>query len=88
MDHLLAGLPSGATYNASIHISVPGLDSRGYYGGYNNNPSLNTVLMFWLCDDNLSISAFRECIGWPTLVNGYGIPIDGQGLGWDRTDPG
>ncbi|CAN9305917.1 unnamed protein product [Alternaria alternata] len=59
MNSLLADIPSGTIYNASTHTPVPGLDSRAYYGGY-NNPSLNGVFKFWLCDDNPSVTAFRN----------------------------
>jgi hypothetical protein len=58
MQTVLKSMPSGTVYNASIHTSVPGLDSRGYYGGY-NNPTVNAVLKFWLCDGNESIARFR-----------------------------
>ncbi|KAF3040446.1 hypothetical protein E8E12_001266 [Didymella heteroderae] len=58
-ETLLASLPPGTIYNASIHTPVPGLDSRCYYGGY-NNPTLNAVLKFWLCDDNNAVSSFRN----------------------------
>jgi hypothetical protein len=58
MQTLLESMPSGTIYNASIHTSVPGLDSRGYYGGY-NNPTVNAVLKFWLCDGNESVASFR-----------------------------
>jgi hypothetical protein len=56
---LLNALPLGTIYKASVHTSVPGLDSRAYYGGY-NNPTLNAVLKFWLCDNNNSVTAFRN----------------------------
>ncbi|KZM28803.1 uncharacterized protein EKO05_0006106 [Ascochyta rabiei] len=59
MDSLVSAFPPGAIYNASIHTSVAGMDSRGYYGGY-NNPTLNAVLKFWLCDDHQAITAFRK----------------------------
>ncbi|KAF2998315.1 hypothetical protein E8E13_007730 [Curvularia kusanoi] len=61
MQSLVASIPSGTIYNASIHTSVPGLDSRGYYGGY-NNPSINAILKFWLCDGNRSIARFRSAM--------------------------
>lgn len=51
-------MPPGTIYNASIHTSVPDLDSRAYYGGY-GNPTLNAVLKFWLCNDNAAVGAFR-----------------------------
>jgi hypothetical protein len=51
--------PAGVIYNASMHTSVPGLDSRTYYGGF-GNPTLNAVLKFWLCDDNKAVAAFRK----------------------------
>ncbi|EMD94936.1 hypothetical protein COCHEDRAFT_1074980, partial [Bipolaris maydis C5] len=44
-----------------IHTSVPGLDSRPYYGGF-NNPTINAVLKFWLCDGNLSVFRFRNAM--------------------------
>lgn len=56
---LLAALPAGTIYNASIHTSVPGMESRPYYGGY-DNPAINGVLKFWLCDDNAAVVSFRE----------------------------
>jgi hypothetical protein len=59
MDSLLASFPPGTAYNASTHTSVPGFDSRGYYGGY-NNPTLNAVFKFWLCDDNNAVNSFRS----------------------------
>jgi hypothetical protein len=59
MESFLAAFPPGTIYNASTHTSVPGLDSRPYYGGA-NNPSINAVLKFWLCDDDVSVSAFRR----------------------------
>ncbi|KAF9700402.1 hypothetical protein EKO04_001714 [Ascochyta lentis] len=59
MDNLLSAFPSGAIYNASVHTPVAGMDSRGYYGGY-NNPTLNAVLKFWLCDDHQAVTAFRK----------------------------
>lgn len=59
MSSLLASLAPGSIYNASMHIPVPDLDSRGYYGGY-NNPTLNAVLKFWLCDGADAVTAFRR----------------------------
>ncbi|KAF1345641.1 hypothetical protein EJ07DRAFT_185879 [Lizonia empirigonia] len=59
MSSLLASLAPGSIYNASMHIPVPDLDSRGYYGGY-NNPTLNAVLKFWLCDGGDAVTAFRR----------------------------
>lgn len=59
IQRMLATFPPGAIYNASIHTSVPGLDSRSYYGGF-NNPTVNAVLKFWLCDDNHAVNAFRN----------------------------
>jgi len=35
------------------------MDSRAYYGGY-DNPSTNAVLNFWLCDDKASVASFRN----------------------------
>ncbi|KAJ9627338.1 hypothetical protein H2203_003800 [Taxawa tesnikishii (nom. ined.)] len=58
-ESLVAKLPIGVIYNASIHTPVPGLDSRTYFGGF-NNPTLNTVFKFWLCNDNEAITAFRR----------------------------
>ncbi|KAJ8117821.1 hypothetical protein OPT61_g1071 [Boeremia exigua] len=59
MEIVLQLLPRGSIYNASTHTPVPGLDSRAYYGGY-NNPALNAVVKLWLCDDNHAITAFRD----------------------------
>src|SRR5205085_5986492 len=51
MQSLLAALPPNTVYNLSVHIPVPDLDSRRYYGGY-SKPPLNAAFKFWLCDDN------------------------------------
>jgi len=56
---LLQSMPNGTYYNVSVHTPVPGLDSRGYYGG-RNNPTLNAVVKFWLCHDNNAVDAFRQ----------------------------
>ncbi|KAI0158662.1 hypothetical protein BJ166DRAFT_528025 [Pestalotiopsis sp. NC0098] len=76
MQSMLADLPGGSIYNASIHTSVPGLDSRLYYGGF-GNPTLSAVLKFWLCDDNLAINSFRTAQQKLTAQNGeLGINLD------------
>ncbi|KAF2854367.1 hypothetical protein T440DRAFT_552227 [Plenodomus tracheiphilus IPT5] len=76
MSTLLSSFASNTIYNASIHTSVPGLDSRPYYGGY-NNPTLNAVLKFWLCDDNEAVSAFRMAQTDLVAKNGdLGIGLD------------
>lgn len=76
MQTLLGSMPSGTIYNASIHTSVPGLDSRGYYGGY-NNPTINAILKFWLCDGNGSVARFRGAMESLTEANGkLGINLD------------
>jgi hypothetical protein len=73
---LLNAFPPGTIYNASVHTSVPGLDSRAYYGGY-NNPTLNAVFKFWLCDDNNSVTAFRNAqIGLIAQNQKLGINLD------------
>lgn len=85
MDNLLAGLPHGNIYNASIHALDPGLDSRGYYRGY-NNPSLDAVLKFWLCDDSPSISAFRDVQAGLVMKNkDLGINFDASFVTFTHT---
>ncbi|KAF2023928.1 hypothetical protein EK21DRAFT_94513 [Setomelanomma holmii] len=56
---MINDVPRSVIYNASMHTSVPGLDSRNYYGGF-GNPTLSAVLKFWLCDDNKAVTAFRK----------------------------
>jgi hypothetical protein len=76
MNNLLASFPPGTVYNASVHTPVPGLDSRGYYGGY-NNPTLNAVFKFWLCDDNNAVNSFRNAQRALIAQNGkLGINLD------------
>ncbi|ETS79367.1 hypothetical protein PFICI_09220 [Pestalotiopsis fici W106-1] len=76
MQTLLASLPYGSIYNASIHTSVPGLDARLYYGGM-DNPTLSAVLKFWLCDDNLAVSSFRIAqLGLISQNDELGINLD------------
>lgn len=58
-NSLTAHLPVGAVYNASIHTPVAGLDSRPYYGG-SDNPIINAVIKFWLCNDNQAVTTFRR----------------------------
>lgn len=55
VEHFLTRLPPGVIRNANIHTPFP----RPYHGGA-NNPTLKTVLKFWLCDDNQAVSAFRR----------------------------
>ncbi|KAF7529469.1 hypothetical protein G7054_g9843 [Neopestalotiopsis clavispora] len=76
MQSLLANLPNGSIYNASIHTSVPGIDARLYYGGL-NNPTLNAIFKFWLCDDNPAINSFRVAQEKLIAQNGeLGINLD------------
>jgi hypothetical protein len=76
MRHLLATLPDGSIKNASVHTPVPDMDSRSYYGGF-DNPTLNAVLKFWLCDDNHAIAAFRDAQLSLIAQNGVlGIDLD------------
>ncbi|CAN9266153.1 unnamed protein product [Alternaria alternata] len=85
MNSLLADIPSGTIYNASTHTPVPGLDSRAYYGGY-NNPSLNGVFKFWLCDDNPSVTAFRNAQAKLIAKNkDLGINFDASFVTFSRT---
>lgn len=51
-------MPDRTIYNASTHISIPGVDSRQYYGGF-GLPTVNAVLKFWLWDSNQSVTNFR-----------------------------
>lgn len=75
-NSLTANLPIGAVYDASIHTPVPGLDSRPYYGGL-DNPTINAVLKFWLCNDNQAVSAFRRAQAALISQNSHlGINLD------------
>ncbi|KAH7355661.1 hypothetical protein BKA66DRAFT_575156 [Pyrenochaeta sp. MPI-SDFR-AT-0127] len=76
MRNLLAAFSPGTIYNASVHTSVPGLESRSYYGGF-NNPTLNAVLKFWLCDDYSAVAAFRNAqLGLISQNDELGINLD------------
>ncbi|KAH6673358.1 hypothetical protein B0J14DRAFT_666649 [Halenospora varia] len=61
MKTILTNIPANTVYNASTHVSIPGVDSRSYYGGY-GLPTVNTILKFWLYDDSQAVSGFRSAI--------------------------
>ncbi|KAF9871777.1 hypothetical protein CkaCkLH20_10711 [Colletotrichum karsti] len=58
-DALVKPLPAGAIYNASIHVPVPGADTRPYFGGQ-DMPPINAVIKLWLNNADSSVSAVRE----------------------------
>ncbi|GAB7347701.1 hypothetical protein MBLNU459_g5262t2 [Dothideomycetes sp. NU459] len=51
-------LPANTIYNASIHVEVPGTDSRPYFGGY-GQPTMNAVVKLWLANTNAAVTAVR-----------------------------
>ncbi|TEA20925.1 ABC transporter atnG [Colletotrichum sidae] len=56
---LVKPLPPGVVYNASVHVPVPGADTRPYFGGF-GMPTINAVIKLWLNEGGDSISALRS----------------------------
>jgi len=69
---LLQSMPNGTYYNVSVHTPVPGLDSRGYYGG-RNNLTLNAVVKSWLCHDNNAVAlSGKRNLDWSLRMRNLG----------------
>ncbi|KAH7161017.1 hypothetical protein EDB81DRAFT_866606 [Dactylonectria macrodidyma] len=46
-NQLVALIPKDTLYRATVHVPVPGYDTRPYFGGY-TMPTINAVVKLWL----------------------------------------
>lgn len=57
-DALLTQLPGDVVYRASIHVPVPGVDIRPYFGG-EGLPTISSVIKLWLHDSDAAVAKVR-----------------------------
>ncbi|KAH7143478.1 hypothetical protein EDB81DRAFT_884091 [Dactylonectria macrodidyma] len=71
-DALLTRLPSNAVYRASIHVPVPGVDIRPYFGG-EGLPTISSVIKLWLHDGDAAVTKVRAV---QTALDYKGLHLD------------
>ncbi|KPM36045.1 hypothetical protein AK830_g10524 [Neonectria ditissima] len=72
VEALLTQLPSDIVYRASIHVPVPGVDIRPYFGGA-GLPTINSVIKLWLYDGDATVSKVRAA---QTSLDYQGLQLD------------
>ncbi|KAK7420378.1 hypothetical protein QQX98_002801 [Neonectria punicea] len=71
-DALLTQLPSNVVYLASVHVPVPGVDVRPYFGG-EGLPTISSVIKLWLRDSDDTVSKVRAA---QTNLDFQGLHLD------------
>ncbi|KAH7114909.1 hypothetical protein EDB81DRAFT_920272, partial [Dactylonectria macrodidyma] len=71
-DALLNQLPSNVVYRASIHVPVPGVDIRPYFGG-EGLPTISSVIKLWLHDGDAAVTKVRAA---QKALNDGGLHLD------------
>ncbi|KAH7109201.1 hypothetical protein EDB81DRAFT_929949 [Dactylonectria macrodidyma] len=65
-------LPSNVVYRASIHVPVPGVDIRPYFGG-EGLPTISSVIKLWLHDGDAAVTKVRAA---QKALNYGGLHLD------------
>ncbi|KAM5347523.1 hypothetical protein ACJ41O_010528 [Fusarium nematophilum] len=66
-------IPKDTLYRATVHVPVPGYDTRAYFGGY-TMPTINAVVKLWLHPKSDAVE----------LVRGAQLQLDSDALSLDQ----